>query len=392
MTMRRRAILFSAALSAAAAFSPAGAQTPAGKAKAGGEIVIGHVCGYTGPARNDAAEMNAGAEALIAAVNERGGFNGRKFRLLAVDDEFKPDNTVKLIEEMKGKAIALLPITGSANGAALVKANTLAVPLVGTIPAPDVLREWKNPNVFHIRASDREQTERILDQQLTIGLTKIALLVPNNPSGEQLTVLTEAYLAKRNLKLAANAVYLLAGPKVDLEPGLKALQGKDYQAVIVFGPPPIIAAAIKAVKTAGVTAQLYALSYADAQLIGKIAGPQLAHGVAIAQVMPNLNNKSLGLVKEFHENFAKYVKVKVKADGIKGAPTFFNIEGYISAKLIVEAVRRSKDASPEGVRRGLEMMKEYDLGGYIIDFSPTKHWGSQFIELSLIGGSGRLAY
>jgi len=49
-------------------------------------------------------------------------------------------------------------------------------------------------------------------------------------------------------------------------------------------------------------------------------------------------------------------------------------------------------AQGEGVRRGLEMMGKYDLGGYIIDFSPTKHWGSQFIELSLIGGSGRLVY
>jgi len=349
------------------------------------EIVIGHVSGYTGPARNDAAEMNAGAQVLIDAVNERGGFNGRRFSLLVADDQFKPDNTVQMIDEMKGKVIALLPITGSANGAALVKANTLAVPLVGTIPAPDVLREWQNPNVFHIRASDREQAERILEQQVTIGLTNIALLVPNNPSGEQLTKLTEAFLAKRNLKLAANAVYLLAGPKVDLEPGMKALQDKNYQSVIIFGPPPIIAAAIKELKARGETAQLYAMSYADSQLIVKVAGQQLAHGVAISQVMPNLNNKSLRLVKEFHEDYAKYGKTKTP-------PTFFNLEGYVSAKLIVEAVRRSKDASPDGVRRGLEMMKEYDLGGYTIDFSPTKHWGSQFIELSLISGSGRLVY
>lgn len=368
------------------------AQAPAAKGKpasaAAGDIVIGHVCGYTGPARNDCAEMNAGAQALIEAVNERGGSSGRKVRLLTVDDQFKPDNTVKMIEEMKGKAIALLPTTGSANGAAMVKANTLSMPLVGTIPAPDVLRDWKNPNVFHIRASDREQAERILEQQLTIGLTNIALLVPNNPSGEQLTQLTQAFLAKRNLKLAANAVYLLAGPKVDLEPGMKALKGKSYQAVIIFGPPPIIAQAIKAVKSAGETAQLYAMSYADSQLIVKIAGKELAHGVAISQVMPNISNRSLKLVKEFNDDFAKYAKAK----DIKTPPTFFMLEGYVSAKLIVEAVRRSKEASPEGVRRGLESMAKYDLGGYVVDFSPAKHWGSQFVELSLIGGSGRLVY
>jgi len=385
MNINKQGLLLCAAL---AGVSPAGAQVLAARANtapAMQDIVIGHVSGYTGPARNDAAEMNAGAQALIAAVNERGGFNGRKFRLLVADDEFKPDNTVKMVEAMAGKAIALLPTTGSANGAALAKANTLAIPLVGTIPSPDVVRDWQNPNVFHIRASDREQTERILEQQVTVGVTNIALLVPNNASGEQLTKLAEAFLAKRNLKLAANAVYLLAGPKVDLEPGLKALRGKSYQAIIVFGPPPIIAAAIKEVKARGETAQLYALSYADNQLIMKIAGQQFAHGVIISQVMPNLNNRSFGLVKEFHENFAKYADAKA-------APTFFNLEGYLSAKLIVEAVRRSKDASPEGVRRGLEMMGKYDLGGYTVDFSPKKHWGSQYIEMSLIGRSGRLVY
>jgi len=270
----------------------------------------------------------------------------------------------------------------------MVKANTLAVPLVGTIPSPDVLREWQNPNVFHIRAGDREQAERILEQQVTIGLTNIALLVPNNPSGDQLTKLTEAFLAKRNLKLAANGVYLLAGPKVDMDPGLKALQGKSYQSILIFGPPPIIATAIKEMRSRGETAQLYAMSYADSALIVKVAGAQLAHGVAISQVMPNINNKSLGLIKEFHDAWAKYAKAK----DLKTPPTFFNLEGYVSARLIVEAVRRSKDASPEGVRRGLETMGKYDLGGYVIDFSPTKHQGSTFVELSLIGASGRLVY
>jgi ABC-type branched-subunit amino acid transport system substrate-binding protein len=142
---------------------------------------------------------------------------------------------------------------------------------------------------------------------------------------------------------------------------------------------------VKELKAHGETAQLYALSYADNQLIMKIAGQQFAHGVIIAQVMPNLNSRSMGLVKEFHENFAKYADAKAP-------PTFFNLEGYLSAKLIVEAVRRSKDASPEGVRRGLEMMGKYDLGGYTVDFSPKKHWGSQYIEMSLIGRSGRLVY
>ena len=349
------------------------------------EILIGHVAGYTGPVAKDAIELGQGAQVLVDAVNDKGGVLGRKLRIVVADDGFKPDNTLQLLGEMKGKVVALLPITGSANSGALVKANVLETPLVGTIPSPEIVRTWTNPNLFHIRASDRQQTERILEQLVTVGVNSIAVLVPNNPFGEQSTKLVESYLASRNQKLAANAVYMLAGPKADLEPGLKALQGKNYQALVIFGPPKFVAEAVKELRSRGETAQLYALSYADSQLVVKTAGQQLAHGVIISQVMPNLNAKAMPLVRAFRDDFAKYSKEKME-------PTYFQIEGYLSAKLIVEAIRRTKDASPEGVRRGLEQMKNYDLGGYEIHYSPTDHQGSKFVDLSVITGKGALVY
>jgi len=60
--------------------------------------------------------------------------------------------------------------------------------------------------------------------------------------------------------------------------------------------------------------------------------------------------------------------------------------------LIVEAIRRIKDASPEGVRCGLEQMRSFDLGGYVINFSLTNHEGSSFVDLSMINSLGRLVY
>jgi branched-chain amino acid transport system substrate-binding protein len=349
------------------------------------DIIIGHVAAYTGPVASDAIELGQGAEAYFDAVNDKGGVDGRKMRILRVDDNFKPDNTVKLMAEIKGKAVALLPMVGSANGAAVVKANVLEIPVVGTIPSPDLFRNPISKNIFHIRASDTQQTEKILEQLITVGMTNIGIFVPNNPFGEQATKQVEAYLASRNLKLAVNAVYLLAGPKADVAPGLKALEGKSYQALIFYGPPKSVAAGIAAVKKSGETALLYALSYADSKYVIEAAGLKLAHGVAISQVMPNLNTRTMPLVKSFHEDWAKYGKSK-------DAPTHFTIEGYIAGRLIVEAIRRTKDASPDGVRRGLEQLRAFDLGGYVIDFSPTNHQGSRHVDLSVIGGSGKLVY
>jgi ABC-type branched-subunit amino acid transport system substrate-binding protein len=77
---------------------------------------------------------------------------------------------------------------------------------------------------------------------------------------------------------------------------------------------------------------------------------------------------------------------------VQGVPSHFNLEGYIAGKLLVEAIRRSKDASPAGVTKGLDMLRDYDLGGYVVDFTPSKHTGSQFVDMSIISGSGELIY
>ncbi len=46
----------------------------------------------------------------------------------------------------------------------------------------------------------------------------------------------------------------------------------------------------------------------------------------------------------------------------------------------------------QGVTRGLEILRNYDMGGYVVDFSPTKHNGSRFVDLSMIGATGELIY
>jgi ABC-type branched-subunit amino acid transport system substrate-binding protein len=384
MSTYARAVLGCLAL-AVAGVQAAHAQAPRGTKGQPAEIVVGHVAGYTGPVMSDAVELGQGAKIFFDAVNEKGGIDGRKLRILAVDDQFNPANTVKFVGEMKGKVAALLPLVGSANTAALVKADVLPVPTVGTIPSTEIVRGWQNPNLFHIRASDRQQTERILEHLITVGISKIATFVPNNPFGDQSTKQVEAYLTGRGLKLDANGVYILAGGKPDLKPGLDAFKGKQPQAIVMFGPPKFIADAVDALKGSGQTGQLYALSYADSRMIVKIAGKERAHGVVISQVMPSLRSKQLPIVKAFRSDFAQYAQKD-------WAMTHFTIEGYVAARLIVEAIRRTKDASPEGVRRGLEQLREYDLGGYTINFSAGNHHGSSFVDLSMIIGAGDLIY
>src|SRR6185295_3956768 len=84
-------------------------------AQAQREILIGHVAGYTGAVSKDSSEMGLGAQVAFDAANERGGFAGRTFRIITADDQYKPEETVRLLRSMVGKVSALLPTTGSSN-------------------------------------------------------------------------------------------------------------------------------------------------------------------------------------------------------------------------------------------------------------------------------------
>ena len=61
------------------------------------------------------------------------------------------------------------------------------------------------------------------------------------------------------------------------------------------------------------------------------------------------------------------------------------IEGYIAAKVIVEAVRRLKGKpTREGMIVALNSIDNYDLGGYVVGFKVGALAGSKFVELSII--------
>ena len=300
---------------------------------------------------------------------------------------FKPDETVQQILAQNGKVSALLPPVGSAQFDKVVKEGVLEkinFPILGVIPGVESFRQPLRKNLFHFRAGDFDQIAKMIDLTTSVGQNKIGVLATHNPNGEQVTAFMTDSLAKRGLKISAVQKYVI-GPKIDWAPSIKGYQQTQPDVIVLVGPPFATAAFIKEAKTAGLGSSLYGLSYTDFRLTAKVAGNQLARGVAIAQVFPNRANRVVPIIKEFRDAFEKYGKVQ-------GVPSHFNLEGYLAGKILVEAIRRSKDSSPAGVVRGLEMLHDWDMGGYVVDFSPTKHNGSKFVDMSIISAGGELIY
>ena len=351
----------------------------------GQEILIGHIGGFTSVVAKEANEIGLGARVMFEAVNARGGVRGKKLRLVAADDHYKAEETAKLVASMAGKVSALLPPQGSANMGLVLKSGVLdkvTLPVVGTVPSNESFRNPLHKNIFHFRAGDRRQLEKIVEQLTTVGIKNIAVLARDNPSSTEAIAIVREAMKERGLTLEAVSIYDIAAKTFTSQ--VKFMQEKKPDAIILLGTQSGIANVTKELKAGGVGALLYAVSYADFRLIAKTVGPE-SRGFVISQVFPSLNNKTLPLIKAFREDYAKYGKTTEE-------PTHYVLEGYIAGKLIVEAMRRSKNTSAEGVRKGLEMLREFDLGGYVVDFSPTKHTGSSWVDLSMLSASGRLVY
>ena len=74
-----------------------------------------------------------------------------------------------------------------------------------------------------------------------------------------------------------------------------------------------------------------------------------------------------------------------------GEPNYTSIEGYVAARVIVDALRRlGGRPTRDGLISTLEGLSGYESRGYHLHFGPTKHVGSSFVELSMLTADGKV--
>jgi ABC-type branched-subunit amino acid transport system substrate-binding protein len=106
--------------------------------------------------------MKFGLEASFGEINAKGGVQGRKLKLISIDDGYEPDKSIsatkKLIEQ--DKVFALVGPVGTPTSAATQPIAAAAkVPFIGAFTGVGFLRDPKLENDVNIRASYDAETE-----------------------------------------------------------------------------------------------------------------------------------------------------------------------------------------------------------------------------------------
>jgi len=347
-------------------------------------ILIGQSSPFSGSNKELGDDIREGLQAYFKQVNAAGGINGRTLELIALDDANdakRSGENARILIEQRGVLALIGYASATLSLPALPFAEKSKVAFVGPFTGAEPMRSFRR-NVYNIRASYADELEKIVDFYATTGMKKFSVIHYDDAVGKENLAAVELALTRRGLK--PSSIATLKRNQTDL--------GATVADVVKAEPDVVIATTlykttgdfIKSARKAGSGAQFASTSFVGASALANELGDQ-GTGVVVAQVVPPYARASIPIVREYQGAIEKSLGKKDYS--------FTSLEAYIGAKVLVEAIRRA-GANPtrEGLLKTLDSMQNFNVGGYLVDFSASNHNGSKFVELTAISKAGRFAY
>ena len=344
------------------------------------EIVIGQSASLTGTAAESGQQTRDGALAYFELVNRKGGVNGRKIKLITLDDGGQTkrgeENTGKLIAE--DKVFLLFGYTGRNTSEAALPIITKAdIPFFGAATGGESIHGVFNKNVFNVRASYKLETQALVNFLVTTGQKKIGMIYHKDDLTKSNLKMTEDATAQHGFALVGSAS--VDRNSSDVKEALGSMSKLHPDAVICNAAVKPLSEFVRQMRASGAGSQFLSVSFVGSAIVKELKSE--AAGVIMAQVVPLPTKKGIPVVSEYQNALA--------AVGAKPDYSFSGLEGFISAKVLVEGLKRSgKDLTHARFIRSMEGIGDLDLGEYFVGYSPTNHNGSKYVDITVINKDG----
>ncbi len=346
-------------------------------------IPVGRSLPLTGPLVVYGNAKKTGGDAYIERVNREGGVRGRKIRMTTVDDRYEPAETLKNIRSLNtAGVVAMLGIFGVPSvAAALPVVEELRLPSVGLTSGAAAVRTPVRRYSFPVRASYADEATTMAQHFTSLNLNRVVIVRQLNPFGNSVADTMIEALGKAGLKPVADIPFKIDGS--DVKEVVARLGALEQVHVVFLAMQSVVAIPLldnmrNANAQAG--ADVFSVSAVDTTALAN-ALKEKARGVAISQIVP-LTQSSLPLVRE-------YLRDLKAIDG--GAPSFYGLEGYVEARILVEGLRRAAPTiSRENLVTALEGLGAFDLGGMVVTYGAGVRTGSRFVDLTMVSRNGTL--
>jgi ABC-type branched-subunit amino acid transport system substrate-binding protein len=352
-------------------------------AQADAQLKIGQTVALSGAQGEHGSALALGARAYFDKVNRAGGVNGRNIELITLDDAGDArralENARKLVSE--NKVVTLF--SGAEGGpcvAVTALAGELGVPVVGCAGGSPELRDPFNPVSFPVRAAHLEEFEKLVEYAALFGQKRIGFIHSDSDTGRKHL----ANLRKVAERYGAEVVLALPLPtgKNPLDPAKIAtdLARARVETVINHGSYAQYADIMRASRKQGGAAQFLAVNSGAQQMV-RLLGAD-AKGLIFSQVVPFPWFEATPVVREYRDALRGILP--------KPEPSFSSLEGFINAKVLVEALRRAgQKVTRESLIIALESMRDHDTGGLSVSYGANRHQGSRFVDVVVVASDGR---
>jgi branched-chain amino acid transport system substrate-binding protein len=355
------------------------------------EIKIGQTVPFSGPASSYATIGKAQA-AYINMINEQGGINGRKIKLIQYDDAYSPPKAVeqmrKLVED--DEVLLTFQIIGTPSNSAVQKyLNGKKVPQLYAATGASKFTDPKNfpwtmgynPNYF---VEGRIYGQYILK---TYPNAKVGVLYQNDDLGKDYLNGLKAGLGdKAATMIVAEASYEVSDPTIDSQ----ILKIKAAGADLFFSAstPKQAAQAIK--KNYELDWHPVHILDINATSVGAVmqpAGLEASKGV----ISVNYGKDPLDPTWKDDPGMKKYFDFMAKyyPDGDKTSS--FNTYGYSTAQLLVYTLKQcGDDLTRENVMKQATSLKNVELDislpGIHVSTSPTDYRVNKQLQMERFNG------
>jgi ABC-type branched-subunit amino acid transport system substrate-binding protein len=346
------------------------------------EIVIGSCSALEGASHFLGVETVTGAKAYFSLINDEGGVNGRKLKLISADDSYDPAKTQACFDHlMDEKVFALGFFVGTPTAVKYVPmADSAKIPLVGLFTGAQTLyvplRHW----IVNVRASYFDETrEQVNGLWKTLGYKKIGVIYPEDAFGTTVLEGVKGALKEHGAEPSVVASYERQTAQVG--GAIDTVRAANPDAVVVVGPANTVAPILKQAHAKGWKPLFLTVSFVGTDELISEAGPD-AEGMVITQVVPPYYMTEFKSVALYRRALGKYFPSE--------QPNFVSLEGFVDAMVLVEGLKRAgKDLTREGLIHSIESIHDHDLGlgpQLKLNYSAKEHKGFDHVLPTVIRG------
>jgi branched-chain amino acid transport system substrate-binding protein len=384
MSRRRKLLALAAAALFGAALSPALAANAPGVSPTA--IEIGQTMPYSGPV-TAFGTLGKGELAFFQMINDAGGVNGRKIKLVSLDDGYAPPKTVeqtrKLVEQ-EGVAFLFSSIGTATNSAVEKYLNDRKIPqlFIGSGAS-----KWGNHAQFPwtiggvqatFRAEGRIYARYILAHKPD---ARIGVLYQNDDYGKDYFLGLKDVLGDKFDKTVVAESYEFTDPTIDSQ--IVSLQAAGVDAIIVGATPKFAAQAIRKVYDIGWKPMFFLSNVAIwVNSVMKPAGPEKGIGIISSAYVKDPTDSAWDNdpgMQQFRAFMKKYMPDADASD--QNYVNSFN-EGMVLVQVLKQC---GDDLSRENILRQATNLHHLALPmllpGITVNTSPTDYYPVKQMQL-----------